>query len=136
VDGTTKEGDAQSGEDDDHLNEDKNEASTTEVNPGIDLKIPCFVTFAKIWSNYYSEANNIYYKLPEQLKGYFNIIEDRKRYEESVSLNRAVSRDVHQVAQSETRCVNSIPAIPQPLPPPPSQYPLQFHLIRPPPSSF
>jgi hypothetical protein len=62
--------------------------------------------------------HNIYYKLPEHLQAYFNIVEDIKKYRESVSLNTEASREVRKAAQSETRYKRSIPALPQPRPPP------------------
>jgi hypothetical protein len=55
---------------------------------------PCFEIFAHLWSSYCNKDNNIYYKLPEHLQAYFNIMEDRKKYGESVSLNIEASREV------------------------------------------
>jgi hypothetical protein len=86
-------------------------------------KNPCFIAFAIIWSSYCNESSNIYYKLPEQLRAHYNILEDRKKYGESVSLNRVVSQEVRQITQSNTRCVKSIQANPQPRPPPPPPQP-------------
>jgi hypothetical protein len=79
---------------------------------------PCFEIFANLCSSYCSKDGNIFYKLPEHLYAYFNIVEDRKKYGESVSLNIAASQEVRQTAQSETRFVEFIPAQPQSRPPP------------------
>jgi hypothetical protein len=80
--------------------------------------IPSFEAFANLWSEFCNEGNNIFYKLPEHLKTHFNILEDRKKYGESVSLNIVASREVRQIAQSESRYTGSIPAIRQPHRPP------------------
>jgi hypothetical protein len=80
---------------------------------------PCFEIVANLWFSYCSKDSNIFYKLPEHLYAYFNIVEDRKKYGESVSLNIAASQEVRQTAQSETRFVESIPVQPQPRPPSP-----------------
>jgi hypothetical protein len=95
-------------------------------------KIPSFEVFAKIWSSYCNDSNQIFYKLSEHLQSYYNILEDRKKYGESVSMNMEVSREVRKAAQSEIRYTGSIAAIPQPNIPPPPLINLQHRLIAPP----
>ncbi|KAI8878316.1 hypothetical protein K501DRAFT_277629 [Backusella circina FSU 941] len=72
------------------------------------------IDFAVLWSDQCSEDNSIVYKTPEQLKAHFNILEDRKKYGESVRMNFETVRAVRRVAQDESRFSTSILALPNP----------------------
>lgn len=83
-----------------------------------DSESPIFNIFAKIWSTYCQENNNIFYKTKEHLANYFNIIEDRKKYGNTVLLNIEISQYVRSATQDDIRCRRclSVPAISRPAP--------------------
>lgn len=62
-----------------------------------------FDMMSAVWSGQCSPTNYIYYKTPEHLSAYYNIIEDRKKYRDSVALNSFTSTSVRQAAQSPNR---------------------------------
>jgi len=82
-------------------------------------KSPIFSIFAKIWSTHCSENNNIFYKTEEHLTTYYNIIEDRRRYGNTVLLNTEISQYTRSVVQDSSRCTNclTVSAIHRPSPP-------------------
>ncbi|KAI9362763.1 hypothetical protein BD770DRAFT_425141 [Pilaira anomala] len=53
---------------------------------GQDQKLD-FVEFAKLWSTFCNERSKVYYKTARHLESYFNVMEDRKKYGDSVMLN-------------------------------------------------
>lgn len=75
---------------------------------------PNFEDFARIWSSFCEDNNKIYYKTPRHLESYYNIMEDRKKYGDSVLLNLEVVNEVRSTFNSESRFVASIPPNRQP----------------------
>lgn len=78
---------------------------------------PDFNLFARIWSEYCTERTSVFYKTPEHISSYYNKMEDRKKYFETVKQNYDVSKDIRILAQSPSRYSKSIPFLPQPQPP-------------------
>lgn len=58
-----------------------------------------FDLMSSTWSGLCSANNYIYYKTPEHLCSYNNIIEDRKKYRDSVAYNINESRSIRSAAQ-------------------------------------
>ncbi|CEP09955.1 hypothetical protein, partial, partial [Parasitella parasitica] len=74
---------------------------------------PDFEIFASIWSAYCVEGSKIYYKLPRHLESYFNILTDREKYHNSVSLNAQIREVVMDNIQNDNRLTcKSIPVLP------------------------
>ena len=65
--------------------------------------------FASEWNlNFTNEENNIYYKTPEHLNSYYNILEDRKKYGLTVLQNWEVSRDVRAIVEDASRSTDVV----------------------------
>ncbi|CAO3615236.1 unnamed protein product [Mucor hiemalis] len=62
------------------------------------------------WSKLCSANNYIYYKTPEQLSSYYNIIEDRKKYRDTVAFNIEASRSIRSLSQNVQRYKEKVPA--------------------------
>jgi hypothetical protein len=94
------------------VDERKDDIYTTSTS-----KTPNFEQFVVAWSQYCEENNSIFYKTPEHLKVRFKVREDRQKNYESVKMNSEMIESVRSMAQSSTRFVGSIPALPKPSPP-------------------
>lgn len=80
-----------------------------------DSKKPNFNLFAYVWNSTYCILNsNIYYKTPGHLQAYYNVLEDRKKYGNTVLKNLEVSKAVRALAEDASRFNRPIPALPQP----------------------
>ncbi|KAG2192238.1 hypothetical protein INT47_009230, partial [Mucor saturninus] len=75
-----------------------------------------FDVFAKVWSSYCHPNNGIFYKTEEHLYSYYNVLEDRKKYGNTVLLNINISQYVRPATQNPARCHSclTVPAISQP----------------------
>lgn len=62
-----------------------------------------FGLMAAAWSKICSSTNFIYYKTPEHLCSYNNILEDRRKYRDTVAHNIVASRSIRLAAQSKRR---------------------------------
>jgi hypothetical protein len=82
-------------------------------------QLPIFSIFAKLWSTYCQESNNVFYKTEEHLNAYFNVKEDRARYGNTVLLNIEISQYVRSVTQNPSRCTSclTVSAVTRPIPP-------------------
>ncbi|KAG2192824.1 hypothetical protein INT47_005864 [Mucor saturninus] len=78
-----------------------------------------FNIFAGLWSSYCQAGNSIYYKTEEHLYAYYNILEDRKKYGNTVLMNIDISQFVRSATQNPARCYDClrVSAIVQPLQP-------------------
>lgn len=78
-----------------------------------------FNIFARLWSSYCQAGNSIYYKTEEHLYAYYNILEDRKKYGNTVLMNIDISQFVRSATQNPARCYDclQVSAIVQPLQP-------------------
>lgn len=94
-------------------------ASRRDLIFGENSQLPDFNIFAKLWSVYCLENNNIFYKTQDHLNAYFNIKEDRARYGNTVLLNIEISQFVRSMTQDPARCTNCLitPAVTRPVPP-------------------
>ena len=74
--------------------------------------------FARLWSKFCDKRSKIYYKTSRHLESYFNILEDRKKYGDSVLLNIECVQEITRIAQNESRIqtANPIPCLPRPQP--------------------
>ncbi|KAI8364082.1 hypothetical protein BD560DRAFT_436909 [Blakeslea trispora] len=61
---------------------------------------------AAAWSKICSSSNYIYYKTHEHLYSYYNILEDRKKYRDTVAYKIDASRSVRLLGQCKRRCVS------------------------------
>jgi hypothetical protein len=78
--------------------------SDTKIFVPFNSAIPNFDKFAIVWNGEYSLHNrNVYYKSPQHLKAYYNIIEDRKKYGNTVLQNLAISEYVRAEVEDESR---------------------------------
>ena len=77
---------------------------------------PDFKAFANLWSSYCLEGSAIYYKLPRHLEAYYNILDDRKKYRDSVVYNSTIVQEVRTFTQNPTRYQLSIPVTSRPEP--------------------
>ncbi|KAG2191627.1 hypothetical protein INT47_003562 [Mucor saturninus] len=59
-----------------------------------------FNIFARLWSSYCQAGNSIYYKTEEHLYAYYNILEDRKKYGNTVLMNIDISQFVRSATQN------------------------------------
>ncbi|OBZ80482.1 hypothetical protein A0J61_11469, partial [Choanephora cucurbitarum] len=66
-----------------------------------------FGLMAAAWSKLCSSSNYIYYKTPEHLYSYYNILEDRKKYRDTVAHNIDASRSIRLLGQCKRRYVSS-----------------------------
>ncbi|KAI8338295.1 hypothetical protein BD560DRAFT_428276 [Blakeslea trispora] len=66
-----------------------------------------FGLMAAAWSKLCSPSNYIYYKTPEHLYSYYNILEDRKKYRDTVAYNINASRSIRLLGQCKRRYVSS-----------------------------
>ncbi|KAI7874434.1 uncharacterized protein EV154DRAFT_569718 [Mucor mucedo] len=62
-----------------------------------------FGLMAAAWSKICSSTNFIYYKTPEHLCSYNNILEDRRKYRDTVAHNIVASRSIRLATQSKRR---------------------------------
>ncbi|KAI8094501.1 hypothetical protein BDF21DRAFT_458905 [Thamnidium elegans] len=69
-----------------------------------------FGLMAAAWSKLCSSDNYIYYKTPEHICSYNNILEDRRKYRDTVAHNIEASRSIRLVAQSKRRYKASVPS--------------------------
>ncbi|KAG2234742.1 hypothetical protein BDF21DRAFT_448415 [Thamnidium elegans] len=69
-----------------------------------------FGLMAAAWSKLCSSDNYIYYKTPKHLCSYNNILEDRRKYRDTVAHNIEASRSIRLVAQSKRRYKASVPS--------------------------
>ncbi|KAG2193584.1 hypothetical protein INT47_007387 [Mucor saturninus] len=78
-----------------------------------------FNIFARLWSSYCQAGNSIYYKTEKHLYAYYNILEDRKKYGNTVLMNIDISQFVRLATQNPARCYDClrVSAIVQPLQP-------------------
>ena len=113
---------------------------STSIYQPFDSEKPNFELFALTWNSKHCQHDtNIYYKTPGHLKSYFNILEDRKKYGNTVLKNIEISQSVRVLAESPSRFIRSIPALPKPIPPIEQHFPLgtinppspQLQMIRP-----
>ncbi|KAG2191844.1 hypothetical protein INT47_009991, partial [Mucor saturninus] len=80
------------------------------IGLGTEKSAPNFTCFAKLWSSYCKEGSNIYYKTPRHLESYYNILDDRQKYYDTVMLNISTVRKVRSALTSDSRFTISIPA--------------------------
>ncbi|KAI8371102.1 hypothetical protein BD560DRAFT_446758 [Blakeslea trispora] len=66
-----------------------------------------FGLMAAAWSKLCSPSKYIYYKTPEHLYSYYNILEDRKKYRDTVAYNIDASRSIRLLGQCKRRYVSS-----------------------------
>ena len=67
-----------------------------------------FNIFARLWSSYCQAGNGIFYKTEEHLYAYYNILEDRKKYGNTVLMNINISQYVRSATQDPTRCYDCL----------------------------
>ncbi|CAO3654613.1 unnamed protein product [Mucor hiemalis] len=86
---------------------------STKVFSPFDANHPDFFLFATTWNLLYCNVeNNIYYKTPEHIRSYYNILEDRKKDVRSVVEN--VARfEVEEIPTNPQRSLPSAPDISQ-----------------------
>lgn len=79
---------------------------------------PDFVEFAKLWSTFCKEQSKIYYKTSRHLESYFNVMEDRKKYGDSVMLNIQKVQRIKTLTQNQSRIESAggIQYLPRPTP--------------------
>ncbi|KAI9341092.1 hypothetical protein BD770DRAFT_399300 [Pilaira anomala] len=79
---------------------------------------PDFVEFAKLWSRFCKDQSKIYYKTSRHLESYFNVMEDRKKYRDSVMLNIQKIQRIKDLTQNESRIesAGTIQCLPRPTP--------------------
>lgn len=81
-------------------------------------KKPDFVAFAQLWSTFCTGELKIYLKTARHLESYFNVVEDRRKYGDSVLLNiqkvQRMKNLTQNVARSEAAGV--VPYNPRPAP--------------------
>lgn len=108
------------------------ESSTLVFSP-FDAEHPDFLLFATTWNSLhcFDGSNNIYYKTPEHIKSYYNILEDRKKYGLTVMQNWEVSREVRLLVEDTSRLQQQV--IPTNPPPSPPSAPANFsEIVNPP----
>jgi hypothetical protein len=89
--------------------------SDTKVFVPFDSARPNFDKFAIVWNGEYCLPNrNVYYKTPQHLKEYYNVIEDRKKHGNAVIQNLAISEYVRAEVEDESRLQIIIPVAPEP----------------------
>lgn len=91
----------------------------TLIYQPFDSKKPNFQLFAFTWNSKYCVLNsNIYYKTPGHLQAYYNVLEDRKKYGNTVLKNIEISKAMRALAEDTSRSNNRpIAVFPRPLPP-------------------
>ncbi|KAG2192012.1 hypothetical protein INT47_009299 [Mucor saturninus] len=113
---------------------------STSICQPFDSEKPNFELFYSTSNSKHCQHDtNIYYKTPGHLKSYFNILEDRKKYGNTVLKNIEISQTVRVLAESPSRFIKAIPALPKPIPPIEQHFPLgtvnppslQLQMIRP-----
>ncbi|KAI8643968.1 hypothetical protein BD408DRAFT_414181, partial [Parasitella parasitica] len=96
----------------------------TQIYQPFNAKKPDFHLFAFIWNTKYCLANsNIYYKTPGHLRAYYNIVEDRKKYGNTVLKNIAISQSVRALVEDASRFDTSISTLSAPTAPQQQHFP-------------
>jgi hypothetical protein len=96
----------------------------TQIYQPFNAKKPDFELFAFTWNTKYCLSNsNIFYKTPGHLRAYYNIIEDRKKYGNTVLKNIAISQSVRTIVEDESRFDTSIPTLSEPVAPQQQHFP-------------
>ncbi|KAI8639333.1 hypothetical protein BD408DRAFT_446086 [Parasitella parasitica] len=101
----------------------------TQIYQPFNAKKPDFHLFAFIWNTKYCLANsNIYYKTPGHLRAYYNIVEDREKYGNTVLKNIAISQSVRALVEDASRFDTSIPTLSAPTAPQQQHFPADLKL--------
>lgn len=81
-------------------------------------KKPDFVAFAQLWSTFCTGELKIYFKTARHLESYFNVMEDRRKYGDSVLLNIQKVQRMKNLTQNVTRseAAGVVPYNPRPAP--------------------
>ncbi|KAG2198707.1 hypothetical protein INT47_005392 [Mucor saturninus] len=85
----------------------KTKLAVTAVHTDQEVKL--YEDFMKNPENYCKEGSNIYYKTSRHLESYYNVLDDRQKYYDTVIFNIDTVRLVRSALTSESRSTVSIP---------------------------